>query len=146
MQHKKIDYKDCEIYYKIIGKGKPVLFLHGFAEDGNVWQYQIDFLKDHYQIIVPDIPGSGRSSIADWINNIDSLAESVKAILDEEQIINCTVIGHSLGGYITLALAEKYPKLLNGFGLFHSSAFADTEEKKQARLKSIDFIKTNGAY
>jgi len=146
MQHKKINYKGCEIYYKIIGKGKPILFLHGFAEDGNVWQYQTDFLKDHYQVIVPDIPGSGRSSMADWINNIDSLAGSIKAILDEEQITNCTTIGHSLGGYITLALAEKHPQLLNGLGLFHSSAFADTEEKKQARSKSIDFIRTNGAY
>ena len=130
----------------MIGKGKPIIFLHGFAEDGNVWQYQVDFLKDHYQLIIPDIPGSGQSAGACWINDINELAESIKAIIDAEQIINCTIIGHSMGGYITLALAEKYSQLLNGFGLFHSSAFADIEEKKQARLKSIEFIKTNGAY
>ena len=51
-----------------------------------------------------------------------------------------------MGGYITLALAEKYPQLLNAMGLVHSSAFADSEEKKAARLKSIEFIKANGAY
>jgi pimeloyl-ACP methyl ester carboxylesterase len=147
MQDKTIYYKDCVIYYKIIGKGKPAIFLHGFAEDGNVWQYQIDHLKDQYQLIIPDIPGSGQSAIANRQTgvDIDELAESIKAILDEEKIINCTMIGHSMGGYITLALAEKYPGLLNGFGLFHSSALADSDEKKQARLKSIDFIKANGS-
>jgi pimeloyl-ACP methyl ester carboxylesterase len=147
MQHKTINYKGCEVYYKIIGKGKPVVFLHGFAEDGTVWQYQIDFLKDHYQLIIPDIPGSGKSAMANWQNDISlaDLAESIKAILDEEKITSCAMIGHSMGGYIMLALAEKYPHILNSFGLFHSSAFADSEEKKQARSKSIDFIKNNGA-
>ncbi len=55
------------------------------------------------------------------------------------------MIGHSMGGYITIAFAEKYPELLNGFGFFHSSAFTDDEEKKQIRLKAIEFIKKNGA-
>jgi len=49
-----------------------------------------------------------------------------------------------MGGYITLAFAEKYPGSLAAFGLFHSSAYPDTEEKKEARLKSIEFIKNNG--
>lgn len=147
MQHKTITYKGCEVYYKIIGKGKPVVFLHGFAEDGNVWQYQIDSLQDHYQLIIPDIPGSGKSAMANWQAEIDmdALAESIKAILDTEKITSCAIIGHSMGGYILLAMAEKYPGLLSSFGLFHSSAFADTEEKKQARVKSIDFINNNGA-
>ena len=41
---------------------------------------------------------------------------------------------------------KKYPQLINTFGLFHSSAYADSEEKKIARLKAINFIKHNGAY
>lgn len=55
------------------------------------------------------------------------------------------LIGHSMGGYITLAFAEKYPDRLNAFGLFHSTAFADSEEKKRTRKKGIDFIKQHGA-
>lgn len=51
-----------------------------------------------------------------------------------------------MGGYITLAFAEKYPDYLNSIGLFHSSAFADDEEKKQTRIKAIDFIKETGSY
>ncbi len=49
-----------------------------------------------------------------------------------------------MGGYITLAFAEKYPELLNGIGLFHSSSYADDEQKKEMRNKGIDFIKNNG--
>lgn len=58
--------------------------------------------------------------------------------------MGAVVIGHSMGGYITLALAEKYPELLNGFGLFHSTAYADPEEKKQARKKIIDSVREKG--
>jgi pimeloyl-ACP methyl ester carboxylesterase len=56
------------------------------------------------------------------------------------------LIGHSMGGYITLALAEKYPERLKAFGLFHSTAFADSEEKKEARRKGIKFIQQHGSY
>ena len=56
------------------------------------------------------------------------------------------LIGHSMGGYVTLAFAEKYPTALNAFGLFHSTAFADSEEKKETRRKGIAFIEEHGAY
>ncbi len=146
--YKQINYKSSTINYKLIGKGPTVLLLHGFAEDNTIWKYQIEFLKNYYQLIIPDIAGSGNSTVADWHDDftIDYFAESIKAILDKEKITSCTVIGHSMGGYITLALAEKYPDLLNGFGLFHSTAFADSADKKQTRLKAINFIKDNGAY
>jgi pimeloyl-ACP methyl ester carboxylesterase len=121
------------------------MLLHGFAEDGEVWKYQTEFLKDHCQLIIPDLPGSGLSPFNNQLNTIDDYAEAVKAILDNENISSCILIGHSMGGYIALAIAEKYPQLLKAFGLFHSTAFADTEEKKQIRLKAIDFINTNGA-
>ena len=123
-----------------------MLLIHGFAEDGEVWHHQTDFLKEHYQLIIPDLPGSGSSPYNDQLSTIDDYADVMKAILDNENIKTCTVIGHSMGGYITLALAEKYPQLLNAVGLFHSTAFADSEERKQIRLKAIDLIKSNGSY
>jgi pimeloyl-ACP methyl ester carboxylesterase len=148
VQEKFITYQAAKIFYRIVGNGKPVVLLHGFGEDGTIWQNQIEFLKNHFQLIVPDLPGSGRSAV---ISNqlavgIEGYAEALRLILLEEKTNNCVVIGHSMGGYITLALAEKYPQLLKAFGLFHSSAFADNEEKKAIRLKAIEFIKKNGAY
>jgi len=152
VQSKNISYQSSTIFYRIVGNGKPVLLIHGFGEDGNIWDNQVEFLKDHlptgqagFQLIVPDLPGSGRSELIKDMR-IEGMAEVIKAILIEEKIEQCDLIGHRMGGYITLAFAEKYPHILSSFGLVHSSAFADSEEKKAARLKSIEFINKNGAY
>ena len=158
MQFKTFIYQSSKIYYRIVGTGRPVILLHGFGEDGEIWNDQVDFLstgcfaKDYYRLLIPDLPGSGRSElIADM--SIEGMAEVIKEIINLE-LQNSSpsegdwvgILGHSMGGYIALALAEKHPGLLNAFGLVHSSAFADSEEKKSARLKSIEFMKRNGAY
>jgi pimeloyl-ACP methyl ester carboxylesterase len=57
----------------------------------------------------------------------------------------CSLIGHSMGGYISLAFAEKYPDYLAGLGLFHSTAYPDSEERKSTRKKAIESIKHDGA-
>lgn len=129
------------------------MLLHGFGEDSTIWQPQINILQQHFRLIIPDIPGSGQSEFVPEAD-IETYAEIVKAIVDAERpgLVRLpsgegkiSLIGHSMGGYITLAFAEKYPENLSSFGLFHSSAFADSEEKKQVRQKAIDFIKEKGA-
>ena len=124
------------------------MLLHGFGEDGGIWDNQIKYLKSQFHLIIPDLPGSGQSAMVSGKEDVamTDYADVVKAILDEEKITECIMLGHSLGGYITLAFAEKYPASLTAFGLVHSSAFADSDEKKIARRKSIEFIKNNGAY
>ena len=121
------------------------MLVHGFGEDGEVWNKQIEFLKKKYHLIVPDLPGSGRSEMINDMS-MEGMAEVLHTIIHEENIDKCTVIGHSMGGYITLALVESYWNHVNAFGLFHSSAFADTEEKKQTRKKGIEFAKQHGAF
>ncbi len=159
MQFKTMLYKGASIYYMVAGSGPVVVLLHGFGETSDVWKNQIEFLSPHFQLIVPDIPGSGKSA---YINNadIDTYADILKNIVAAELAILQTnnkedptiknkpafaLIGHSMGGYIALAFAEKYPDYLNSLGLFHSSAFADSKEKKEMRKKAIDFITANGA-
>jgi pimeloyl-ACP methyl ester carboxylesterase len=142
---KNFTYQSSQIFYRTIGAGKPVVLVHGFAEDGDVWKNQIEFLKDHCYLIIPDLPGSGKSELINDMS-IEGMAEVMKAIFLNEKIETCSMAGHSMGGYITLAFAEKYPAMLTSAGLVHSSAFADSEEKKANRLKSIEFVKKNGAY
>lgn len=152
MQQRTISYQSSTIFYRVTGNGKPVILLHGFGEDGDIWNRQVDFLKEHYTLIIPDLPGSGQSQIIPDMS-IEGMADVIKEIINIE-LQNSSpfgggwvgALGHSMGGYIALALAEKYPKLLKAFGLFSSSAFADSEEKKATRLKAIAFIKKNGAY
>jgi pimeloyl-ACP methyl ester carboxylesterase len=145
---KQIIFQNKKIFYRTGGKGKPVMLLHGFAEDGNIWNYQFKKLKEKFLVIVPDLPGSGSSEILEGKILIEDYADVVKAIADAELFNEpqnqFTLIGHSMGGYITLAFAEKYPGLLNGFGLFHSTAYADDDAKKEIRRKGIEFIKNNG--
>lgn len=136
---------DLSLYYRDEGVGSPVLLIHGFSEDGGIWEQQTDLLKDKYRLLIPDLPGSGRSSLLTGEPSIEALAEAIRLLLDKEKIGKCVLIGHSMGGYITLAFAEKYPERVSAFGLFHSTAYADSEEKRATRRKSIDFIRKNGA-
>jgi len=140
---KNLRFQNKSISYWIEGKGKPVMLVHGFAEDHEVWFHQIDYLKQNFQLILPDLPGSGKSELLTSVN-MESMAEVLKEILDQESIQEIDMIGHSMGGYITLAFAEKYSTRLNSFCLFHSSAYPDNEEKKQTRLKATEFMKKNG--
>lgn len=133
------------ISVSIHGTGTPVVLLHGFGEDSRIWEQQVDHLKHKYQLIVPDLPGSGTSPLPSDQLSIDLMAEMIKEMLDALSVRSCIVLGHSMGGYITLSLAEKYPEQLLAFGLIHSTAFADTDEKKETRRKSIDFIKNHSA-
>lgn len=163
---KSFQYQSATISYSIYGKGNPVVLLHGFGEDSSIWNEQVDFLKEHCQLIVPDLPGSGKSSLislesgvrrlesseppdsslqtSDFVS-IDDYADCIHALLTHENISSCILLGHSMGGYISLAFAEKYSSMLTAFGLIHSTAFADSEEKKPTREKSIALIEEYGS-
>jgi pimeloyl-ACP methyl ester carboxylesterase len=126
------------------GKGFPVIFLHGFCETKELWQQISPALSENYRIICLDLPGFGHSPLPDEDISIESVAHNIYQWINSQNIHKCIVIGHSLGGYITLALAEQYPDLLAGIGLFHSTALEDTPEKKANRNRSINFIKKHG--
>lgn len=143
---KTIIYRSSPLHYREEGEGFPVLLLHGLAEDSALWEPQIASLRKDYRLIIPDLPGSGLSPLPGGSEpSIDELADAVKALCDKAGVGQCILIGHSMGGYITLAFAQKYPDRLRALGLFHSTAYADSEEKQAARRKSIDFIRKNGS-
>lgn len=125
---KEIKIAGRKIFYRLIGDGPPVMFVHGFGEMGDVWRQQLDILKTKFRLIVPDLPGSGGSQMVSDMS-VEGMADVLETILGHESISNCVIIGHSMGGYVTLAFAEKYPENLLAFGLFHSTAFPDSEEK-----------------
>jgi pimeloyl-ACP methyl ester carboxylesterase len=140
---KQIHFKETTLHYQVTGNGPVVMLVHGFGETAVIWDRITSELTE-YRWIIPDLPGSGRSGLIEDMS-MEGMAESLLAILDNEKLSDCIMIGHSMGGYITLAFAEKYESKLRGFGLFHSTAYADSEEKKETRRKGIDFIRTNGA-
>ncbi len=139
------------IFYRLYGKGKPTMLLHGFGETGNVWDQQVEFLKDDFKLIVPDLPGSGESELVDNMS-MEGMSEVIRAIFDAEGVApsgskpDAVLVGHSMGGYITLAYVKKFNKSLRGFGLFHSTALPDKDEKKDVRKKGIEFVRKHGAF
>lgn len=143
--NKELLYQNKKIFYRVTGSGNPVVLIHGFGEDGNIWDNQVEYLKDKFKLIVPDLPGSGRSEMTDDMS-VEGMAEVIHSIIHKENIDACPVIGHSMGGYITLALVETCWNHVSAFGLFHSSAYADNEEKKLIRRKGIEFMNQHGAY
>ena len=154
MMNRQIVIGGKNIFYRVNGQGKPVILVHGFGEDGSIWDGLVEYLRNDFFLIVPDLPGSGNSELISDMS-MEGLAELLKEIIKLEgggpktpnsSNSGVTMIGHSMGGYITLAFAEKYESWLNGFGLFHSTAYADNPEKIATRQKAIDFIKEHGAF
>lgn len=146
---KNITYNGTEIFYHVYGEGKPLMLLHGFGETSSVWKNQIESLKSICTLIVPDLPGAGKSrelNIEITDISLSDFSDCIYSILQKEDIKECIMLGHSMGGYIVLAFAEKYPGLLKAFGLVHSTAFEDNDEKKKARLQGIKIIETYGSY
>jgi len=146
---KTIQYKNALITYHVYGKGLPLILIHGFAETNTIWKNQVDYLSDYCSLIIPDLPGSGESELPDLSGknlSINDLADAINSVAENENLGPCIMLGHSMGGYVTLAFAEKYPEKLKAFGFVHSTAFADSEEKKQNRLRGIEMMESNGSY
>lgn len=140
-----ITFNNSRINYKVEGKSgeKTIVFLHGFTESLDIWDKFSTDLSIHHKIICIDLPGHGKSECLGEIHKMEEMAEVVKKVLDRELVSNCVIIGHSMGGYVSLAFAEKYTDMVKGLGLFHSSPFADTPEAKQGRARVIEIIMKN---
>jgi pimeloyl-ACP methyl ester carboxylesterase len=120
-----------------------VILLHGFAEDKHIWDTVTPELASHARLICPDLPGSGESESFDDLT-IKSMSDAVYSLLKNLGIHHAIILGHSMGGYVALAMLEKSPEMFLGMGLIHSTAYADDELKKTGRQKSMEFIKTHG--
>jgi len=142
---KEIPFQGKTLRYTILGQGAPVVLVHGFAEDSDVWKYQRDILSAHYRLIIPDLPGAGASELTDQFS-MELGADYIRQVLQQENIEQTILIGHSMGGYIALAFAEKYAGQLQAFGLFHSTAYADNDEKKTSRQRGIAFVEAHGSH
>jgi len=140
-----IQHLESNISYSIEGAGETLVLLHGFCEDKSVWHEFKKPLLLNVNIICIDLPGFGKSLPGNNHLSMELIADAVLSVLNEEQIEKCFLIGHSMGGYVALSFAEKYSGRLKGFGLFHSSCFADDELKKETRKKVAEFVVKNGS-
>lgn len=126
------------------GEGQPLVLIHGFCEIGEMWTDFAASLSEEFRVICPDLPGCGKSPLTLSQNTLEEVAVQLEEWMEENDIIDPIVIGHSLGGYVTLALLELMGNKIKAVGLFHSTAFADDEEKKRMRDRTVIFLKKHG--
>lgn len=133
----------ANLQYRKTGSGPTIVLLHGFPVSGLLWSRVWDKIGEYNTVIAPDLPGSGGSTgIANL--SMEQIADGVKAILDAENISKAIIAGHSMGGYVSMAFADRYPEMVSGVAMVHSIASDDTKEKKETRRKSIALIEKGG--
>lgn len=136
-------YKNTKISYSDQGKGTAVVLLHGFYENKEMWNAFVPDFSKKYRIITIDLLGHGQSECLGYVHTMENQADMVHTVLQELKIRKAVLVGHSMGGYIALALAELYPEMMKSLVLLNSTSRADSEERKANRDRAIIAVKKN---
>jgi len=137
-----VKYNNIDVSFRQFGCGnkKTLVLLHGYLESKEIWHEFAIGLGLKYRVVCIDIPGHGASGVFDEVNDMDSLAAAVDEVMLYLGIEKFHLVGHSMGGYVSMAYLDLFPEKLNSLVLFHSTCFADTEEKRANRKREISLI------
>lgn len=138
-----IQFKNISVSYTEEGKGTTIVLLHGFLEDKSIWKDFSSQLSKKYRVITVDLLGHGKTECLSYIHTMEEMAEAVYFVLRKLKIRKFFLVGHSLGGYVSLAMAEEFPDNIKGLCMFHSTARGDSEEKQKDRDRAIKVVKQN---
>ncbi len=138
-----LQYKGIPVYYEDEGKGHPVILLHGFLENSTMWTRIKALFLGKNRVICVDLLGHGQTGCLGYIHTMNQMADAVTAVLEHLKLTSYTVIGHSMGGYVALALAEKNPNAISRLCLMNSTYHADDCEMKLMRKRANKMVQTN---
>jgi len=132
--------------FEILGKnGYPIVLIHGFGLDRSIWEEMVGCYMGNAQVILPDLRGHGESDAIEGTYTMPLLAADVVGLLDHLGIEKAIVCGHSMGGYVSLAMADQFPDRLAGLGLITTKAEADSSEKRSGRYALVEDVREKGA-
>lgn len=134
-----------EVSWHQSGQGKSVLLIHGFPFHSGIWNPYTTLLSDQFRVITVDLPGFGKSAPLASPFTLAQVANTLVEWHQQQNIRDLAVVGHSLGGYVALAMVKQNPQMFSRLILFHSTAYADSAEKKESRTKVATFVKEHGA-
>lgn len=130
--------------YSDVGEGSAIVLLHAFPLSRALWDAVVpDIAADGWRVITPDLPGFGESHTP--VASIDAMADAVAALLDRCGIQTAVVGGCSMGGYVALALAERYPQRVAGLILADTKASADDEDTRKHRERIAEQVESSGS-
>ena len=136
-----LEFKSSKFDYRLQGSGKAVVLLHGFLENQTMWEPFIPELIKNHTVITIDLPGHGKSDCIGYIHSMELMAEVVNVVLVHEKIEQVTFLGHSMGGYVALAFAERHPQMCSEIILLNSTPKADSAERKENRDRASTLVK-----
>jgi len=140
-----LNYKKAAVFYTdtATSKGTTIVLLHGFLENASMWNEISSELSKRNRIVTIDLLGHGRSDCLGYLHSMELFSETVEAVLKQLRIRKCIVIGHSLGGYVALAFAERNPQKIKGLCLLNATSNEDDQERKQLRTRANMMIQNN---
>lgn len=146
-QHRTLTLGDHTVHYRDEGRGnaKTLVLLHGFLQSLDVWSSYVLTYMHHLHVVTIDLPGHGLSTLPSADLTVETMAKSVKAVLDHAGVDQCVMVGHSMGGYVALAFADLFPYTLRGLGLVASHALPDTPQQQAARENACRQVLENRA-
>ncbi len=136
-------YKGIKAYYEEFGEGEAIVLLHGFLETSTMWHYLVGEFKHTHRVITIDLPGHGKTGCLGYVHSMEEMAQLVMHLLQHLSVSTAKFIGHSMGGYVALAIAHMKPSFVSGLCLMNSTFQEDSEERKELRQRSIEMAKTN---
>ncbi|ESU29845.1 hydrolase of the alpha/beta superfamily protein [Flavobacterium limnosediminis JC2902] len=136
-------HKNTKIAYSETGKGTAIVLLHGFLENATMWDFYVADFAKKYRVITIDLLGHGQTECMGYVHTMEDMADAVHAVLHELRIRKAIFVGHSMGGYVSLAFAELYPDNVKGLVLLNSTSRADSDERKLNRDRAIIAVKQN---
>lgn len=137
-----LKYTGKRIHYKDEGEGITLILLHGYLESIEIWRDFTESLTEYFRVIRLDLPGHGMSELFEEVQTMEETARALKALADHLELKKFFLLGHSLGGYVTLSFLNLFPEYLTGFCLFHSHPLADTQQTIEKRKREIDFVQS----
>lgn len=140
---KNILYKNTKISFTDSGEGTPIVFLHGFLENKEMWQEYVALFSEKYRVITIDLLGHGETDSLGYVHSMEENANAVHEVLEHLNIEKAIIVGHSMGGYVGLAFAELYPNNVRKLVLLNSTSKEDSAEKKLNRTRAIKAVKQN---
>lgn len=136
-----LTYKGISVGYEVHGRGPALVLLHGFLEDRSMFDSFLESWSKTYKVIAIDLLGHGETESKGYVHTMEDQADLVVDLLDFLKVKNAVFLGHSMGGYVALAVAEYYPERVKALIMQNSTAVADSEERKINRDRAIAAVK-----
>jgi pimeloyl-ACP methyl ester carboxylesterase len=144
MEDRKLSIRGIAIGFTRQGRGAPLVLIHGYPLDRSIWNPVVPLLEDGFDMIIPDLRGFGASEMLEADRSIEGYASDLTGLLESLQLGRAHVAGHSMGGYVALALVRDFPDRVQGLAMLASQTPEDSAERKAARLSSAGKIMREG--